>query len=104
MLLNKEKKIPATESMALWDHSGKGAILNYNNIAGVAWKFPKVKEHNDAIASQAVFHAVWGTYCEDLSLLQWMTTEKKWFKRHQMGGFMEAFDKCIPSINEHSSN
>lgn len=84
LFVDKEQKIPATENMNLWDHSGKGAILNYNSIADVAWKFPKVKEHSDEIASQAVFHAVWGTYCEDLSLLQWMTTEKKWFKRHHV--------------------
>lgn len=83
--------IPTTPALDSWSHSGKGAFLNYNDMLVVKWTIPKVKEFNQAVAFQAVFHSIWGTYCEDLSLLAYLTTEDKWIRRHEYGAFMEGF-------------
>lgn len=81
---------PELHDLTCWDVSGKGAALIYKKCqeAKKKWTMPKTLEMTADIGGQCTFHSVWGSFCEDFSLLKWMTDKKQWLKRRVMGGFM----------------
>lgn len=83
-----------------WDMSGKGAAMIYKtcHAAAEGWTMPKTSEMTSEIAGQSTFHAIWGTFCEDFSLLKWVTDKKQWMKRREMGGFMINYGSSTSTV------
>lgn len=63
----------------------------YTRYLETPWVIPKDETAITENMSQAVFHAIFGSYAEDFSLLQWMTDTQKWLTRKEMGQFKEGF-------------
>lgn len=91
---------PELHDLGCWDMSGKGAALIYKkaqeNKSG--WTMPKTAEMTSEIGRQCTFHAIWGSFCEDFSLLKWMTDKRQWLKRREMGGFMVEYGTVKSTI------
>lgn len=66
---------------------------------------PKTLEMTADIGGQCTFHAIWGSFCEDFSLLKWMTDKKQWLKRREMveyGSVKETIAFEIPVLKHYS--
>lgn len=74
-----------------WDHSGHGVALIYQKCFDQEWKVPKGAGATVENMSQATFHAVYGSFSEDFSLLKWITDKPKWMTRKEMGNFIERY-------------
>jgi len=62
--------------------SGKRATVAYNKLVGI--QYPKIKD--EQTTKQVFFHAVFGTYKDNLELLKWMTqTDFSWTTRAEIG-------------------
>lgn len=87
-----------TYTKIYWDHSGHGAALIYQKSEGGNWILPKGAGATTENMSQAVFHAIYGSFSEDFSLLQWMTDTRKWYTRKEMGNFMEGYGSSKETV------
>nr|QMP82240.1 nucleocapsid protein [Coleopteran orthomyxo-related virus OKIAV158] len=63
--------------------SGLPAAIFYNHIAKTQWDLNGTFSSDEA--SQVIFHCWWGTYKEDLGILQSITTNQIWRKRDELG-------------------
>lgn len=90
-----------TPFLEKFDMSEKGAALLYEACASDkgGWIMPQTAGSDAALWGQAVFHAIWGSYTEDLSLLAWMTSQKKWTTRKEFGGLMEKLGTSKGTIS-----
>lgn len=80
--------------------SGKGAALIYKKCqeAKKKWTMPKTLEMTADIGGQCTFHAIWGSFWEDFSVLKWMTDKKQWLKRREIGGLMVKYGSVKEAI------
>lgn len=91
---------PDLHDLSCWDMSGKGAALIYKKCqeSKNGWSMPKTAEMTAEIGGQCTCHSIWGSFCEDFSLLRWMTDKRQWLKRREMGGFMVEYGTTKTSI------
>lgn len=79
------------DEISAYNFSGLAAFFYYNKLTEV-----ECPASLGGFASQTYFHAVWGTYCEDLGLLSWMVTDtRSWADRSEMGNCVATY----PSSN-----
>ncbi|RZF36428.1 hypothetical protein LSTR_LSTR010848 [Laodelphax striatellus] len=74
-----------------FSQSGPGAYECYRLATEGERKFKMPKTCDADIMQQAAFHAIWGTFCEDLSILSFATERKQWGNRASFGKFMDKF-------------
>jgi len=73
-----------------FNFSGLSSFTAYNRITQVSC--PAVLRK---FATQIFFHSVWGTYCENLGVLQWMVAEDgEWSDRSDMGNCFKGYGTC----------
>ncbi|XP_025407521.1 uncharacterized protein LOC112681484 [Sipha flava] len=78
-----------------FNFSGQSSFVAYNRINHMTC--PEVL---GKFSSQIFFHSVWGTYCEDLGVLQWMTTgSEAWSNRADMGDCFRSYGTCSKTIS-----
>jgi len=78
-----------------FNFSGQASFVAYNRLS--AMSCPSVLGKH---AAQIFFHAVWGTYCEDLGVLEWMTqTSGEWANRAELGDCFRAYGTCNDTLN-----
>lgn len=66
-----------------FDFSGRGLIVLYNKLNKHEFTF--AGDFAPDQASEVVFHATFGTFAEDLSLLGQITSKKRWSNRKELG-------------------
>lgn len=64
--------------------SGKGAFRTYQLAHDIQWELNG--NLDDYQAAQATFHAIFGTYKEDLGVLEVITNHARWYTREEFGG------------------
>lgn len=76
-----------TEEIKNLDFSGHGLLGFWNSTAasGVGFTINGSDNLTATVASESVFHSVFGTYTEDLGYLKWLTNHE-FMTRRQMGG------------------
>nr|QMP82394.1 nucleocapsid protein [Hemipteran orthomyxo-related virus OKIAV183] len=63
--------------------SGRGAFYTY--VEACKYKWSMTGDYTAEKASQVAFHAIFGTYKEDLSILEQITTTGNWYTREELG-------------------
>lgn len=66
-----------------FDFSGAGGYLFYNQLSGYNIDIRSESTNHDHIA-QAIFHAIFGSYLEDLSILAKITNQPQWATRNEL--------------------
>lgn len=93
---------PELHDPVCWDMSCKGAEFIYSKCQArnEKWTMPKITDMPADIGGggQCTFNAIWGSFCEDFSLLGWMTDKKQWMPRKEMGGFTINYGTAKESI------
>lgn len=72
--------------------SGPGAFFAYKLACTRKYKLQGI--FSESVAAQIVYHSTFGTYKEDLSLLEWATSEKKWATRKDIGADFQKMTTC----------
>nr|QMP82326.1 nucleocapsid protein [Phasmatodean orthomyxo-related virus OKIAV172] len=73
-----------------FNFTGAGAFAFYKVFQSIEWEI-SLNQSTDTIAKQIVYHAMFGTFKEDLSILEKITNLANWSTREQMG---RAFQKA----------
>lgn len=76
-------RFTAVTDIAWFNFSGNGAFQLYNRICSSKWSY-NIKETKKQYLNQIIFHAIWGTYCNDFGILAWMTNQKDWATRNTL--------------------
>lgn len=79
-----------------FDVSGKGMHVVWRSIRNRTFLVPRTCTAE--ISQQAVFHATFGTFCEDLGLLSSITNVPVWATRSEMGDFMKNYGQTKESM------
>lgn len=74
-----------------FSQSGPGAYECYRAATCNETEFKMPKTCDPDIMQQAAFHAIWGTFCEELSILSFTMEQKVWGNRASFGKFMDKF-------------
>lgn len=72
--------------------SSHGGYHVYREACNFSWYLPGNME--DSQASQAVFHAIMGTYTEDFGVLEQITDVKRWYTRSELGESFREVQKA----------
>lgn len=73
----------STGDISWIDFSGKGLFTVYKKCMSKNFLYPKICSNNKA--SQIIFHSIFGTFSEDLGILDWMCTGTKFLTREELG-------------------
>lgn len=79
-----EEKDPK-EFCKFFSTTGAGGWYTYKKASSLSTKFTVCGEMEEEMASQIVFHSIFGTYKEDLSILSQITDVASWYTREEMG-------------------
>ncbi|CAG4939126.1 unnamed protein product [Colias eurytheme] len=71
--------------------TGSGAFYTYKLVCGQPWTLTGAMK--EEVASQIVFHSIFGTFKEDLSILSEITNLSTWFTREEFGKCFRKGDK-----------
>lgn len=83
---------------AVVDFSGKGMWNVYKMCCGQPWKMETAMD--DVLASQVVYHSIFGTQNEDLGVLQAVTSVKSpWKLRSEIADKFRSQGKALKAIN-----
>lgn len=89
--------------------TGAGGWYTYKKASLLPIKFTLCGEMEEEMAAQIVFHSIFGTYKEDLSILSQITDIASWYTREEMGpcfrkqGTTEHITKVtLPKIRYYS--
>lgn len=72
-----------------FNFSGNAAFQLYRKCTHSDWTY-SVKPDKAKYLNQIIFHSIWGTFCEDFGILEWMTNHKGWATRNELD---DAFEK-----------
>ncbi|KAK9880152.1 hypothetical protein WA026_010022, partial [Henosepilachna vigintioctopunctata] len=92
-------KIPAMGVDTLLDSfnvSGNGGFYFYHLASQFVWEIEG--EMTESMARQILFHSIFGTFKEDLSILKQITDLGTWNTREEMGGSFKKMTTCGKSV------
>lgn len=79
------------------DFSGKGAFYFYKLMCQSPVTYT-LNINNEDMSRQILFHAMFGTYVEDLGILQFMTGFQHWLTRSEMSGAFTTMKASAPGM------
>lgn len=80
--------------LGFFSSTGAGGWYTYKRACEINCKWTLAGEMEEEKAAQIVFHGIFGTYKEDLSILEMITNVSNWFTREDMGGCFKKQGTC----------
>lgn len=81
-----------------FNFSGVGSCWLYKQVEKQNWACP-INEGYEEFIPEIIFHSIWGTYGTDFGILEFMTDNKKWHNRSEMGDCFKGFGTSTPVLS-----
>ncbi|KAK9869669.1 hypothetical protein WA026_003417 [Henosepilachna vigintioctopunctata] len=90
-------EITTNDFLEAFNVSGNGGFYTYSLATHFSWEMEG--EMSESVARQILFHSIFGTFKEDLSILSQITNQCTWHTREEMGSSFKKRRTCGKKVS-----